>query len=161
MNYVEKLLTPNEQVVRIARDHWIVLLLTILVDAAISIVIIGLSIAGSLLLSLWSLLGLLLLIVPFIHLGLRLWVWWNKKYIITNQRLIQVTGTFNKRVSDTLLEKINDIIMEQSAFGRMLKFGDISVISGSESGIDTFRHLAAPIAFKTELLNQREKRPVK
>ncbi len=61
-----------------------------------------------------------------------------------------------KRVSDTSLEKINDILMEQSALGRVFKFGDIEIISGSESGIDVFRRITDPIEFKKELLNQKE-----
>jgi len=45
--------------------------------------------------------------------------------------------------------------MEQSAWGRLLKFGDIEIISGSESGIDVFRRIADPIGFKKTLLDQK------
>jgi len=158
MSYVRKLLSRNEQVVRVTRDHWITLLLTILVDTAISVVIVGLSVLGIVLSPPWTWFGLLLLTVPVVHLALRIWVWWNEQHIITNRRIIQVTGTFNKRVSDTLLEKINDIVMEQSALGRMLNFGDIEIISGSESGIDVFYRIADPIEFKKDLLDQKESR---
>ena len=156
MGYIEKLLTPNERIVRVARDHWITLLPTIIVDAALSIVIIGLSAAGIILSPPWTWFGLLLLLVPIGHLALRVGAWMNRVYVITNRRILQVTGTFGKRVSDTSLEKVNDIVMEQSALGRLLKFGDLEIISGSESGIDVFRHIAAPIEFKKELLNQKE-----
>jgi len=156
MNYVEQLLSRNERIVRVARDHWIVLLLAILVDAALSIVIIGLSVLGILFFPPWPWFGLLLLVVPIVHLALRIWVWWNKQHIVTNRRIIQVMGTFNKRVSDTLLEKVNDVVMEQSALGRVLKFGDIEIISGSESGIDVFRCIADPVVFKKTLFDQKE-----
>ena len=156
MSYVEKLLARNERIVRITRDHWITLLPTILIDAAIIIVIIGLSAAGGTLLSPWTWFGLVLLLAPIAHLVLRIEVWLNEQHIITNRRVLQVTGTFSKRVSDTSLDKINDILMKQSALGRMLNFGDIEIISGSESGIDVFRYIADPIGFKKELLNQKE-----
>jgi len=156
MNYAKKLLLPDERVVRVARDHWIVLLLAILIDGAVSIVIIGLAVLGILLSPPWTWFGLLLLIIPGAHLALRIWAWWNKQCIVTDRRIIQITGTFNKRVSDTLLEKINDIVMEQSALGRMLKFGDIEIISGSESGTDVFLRITDPIAFKITLLEQKE-----
>jgi uncharacterized membrane protein YdbT with pleckstrin-like domain len=142
--------------VRITRDHWITLLPTILIDAAIIIVIIGLATLGIVLSPPWTWFGLLLLLAPIGHLVLRVEMWLNEQHIITNRRVLQVTGTFSKRVSDTSLDKINDILMEQSALGRMLKFGDIEIISGSESGIDVFRHIADPIEFKKELLNQKE-----
>ncbi len=155
MSYIRELLTRNEHIVRIARDHWITLLATILVDAAASIVIIGLSVLGIIFSPPWTWLGLLLLVVPIGHLTLRLSAWWNKQYVVTNRRIIQVTGTFSKRVSDTLLEKVNDIMMEQSALGCLLRFGDVEIISGSESGIDVFRHIADPVGFKKELLEQK------
>jgi len=153
MGYVEALLARNERIVRVARDHWVTLLPVILVDVAVSIVIIGFSVG--ILSPPWTWFGLLLLVVPIGHLALRVWAWWSKQYIVTNRRIVQVTGTFGKRVSDTSLEKINDIVMEQSALGRLLKFGDIEIISGSESGIDVFRRIADPIEFKKELLNQK------
>jgi uncharacterized membrane protein YdbT with pleckstrin-like domain len=99
--------------------------------------------------------GLLLLFAPIGHLLVRLWVWWSRQYVITNRRIIQISGMFNKRVSDTALEKVNDIVMEQSAWGRLLKFGDLEIISGSESGVDVFRRIADPIGFKKILLDQR------
>ena len=156
MDYVERLLACNERIVRVARDHWITLLPTILVDVAISVVIVGLVVLGTLLSPPWTWFGLLLLVVPIGHFAIRLWGWWNEQYVVTNRRLIWVSGKFSMRVSDTALEKINDILMEQSSLGRMLGFGDIEIISGSESGIDVFRHIADPIGFKNEMFAQKE-----
>jgi uncharacterized membrane protein YdbT with pleckstrin-like domain len=156
MSYIERLLACDERIVRITREHWITLLSAILVDIAISIVIVGLSVLGIIASPPWTWFGLLLLVVPVGHLIFRLWVWWNRQYVVTGRRIIQVTGNFNKRVSDTALEKINDILMEQTALGRLLGFGDIEIISGSESGIDVFHRIADPIGFKNEIFDQKE-----
>jgi len=156
MSYVEELLARNERIVLVTHDHWIALLPAILVDSAVVVVIIGLSTLGGVLFPPWTWFALLLLLAPIGHLALRLWAWWNTQYIITNRRILQITGAVSKRVSDTSLEKINDIVMEQSALGRMLKYGDLEIISGSESGIDVFLRIADPIGFKKELLNQKE-----
>lgn len=155
MSYVSKLLARDERIVRTVRNHWIALLPAILIDVAVGIVIVGLSVAGVILSPPWTWFGFSLLIVPAGHLALRVWVWWNNQYIVTNRRIIQITGTVSTRVSDTLLEKINDIVMEQSALGRLLKFGDIEIITGSESGIDVFQRIADPIEFKKALLDQK------
>jgi len=155
MNYVEKLLTRSERIVFVARDHWITLLPVFLIDLAVSVVIVGLSVLGAKLSPPLPWFGLLLLVIPVVHLALRLWAWWSKQMILTNRRIVYVTGTFNKKVSDTLLEKVNDIVTEQSAWGRFLKFGDIEIISGSESGIDVFRRLAYPLEFKKALFEQK------
>lgn len=155
MSYVKELLARNERVARIARDHWVVLLPAILVDVAVGSLIIGLSILGIVVSPPYTWFGLVLLIVPVGHFALRLWDWWNRQYIITNRRIVQITGMVNKRVSDTLLEKINDIVTVQSAMGRLLKFGDIEIIAGAESGADVFRRIADPVGFKKQLLEQR------
>ena len=46
--------------------------------------------------------------------------------------------------------------MEQSALGRILGYGDIEIITGTESGIDLFRRISQPIQFKKSMLDQRE-----
>jgi uncharacterized membrane protein YdbT with pleckstrin-like domain len=166
MSYIDELLISDERVVRITRDHWITLLTTILVDVVLSVVIIGLSVMGVILfpprsggglyrIPPWTWFGFLLLLAPLGHFLLRFIEWWSTRYIVTNRRIIQISGTVSTRVSDTSLEKVNDIVMEQSAMGRLLKFGDLEIISGSESGIDKFRHIADPIGFKKDLLDQK------
>jgi uncharacterized membrane protein YdbT with pleckstrin-like domain len=156
MNYVQKLLASNERVVRVSHDHWIVLLTTVLIDGLIALIIAGLSVAAaSIFLTPLPMLGLLLLAVPTAHLLFRIWVWWNKQCIVTNRRIIQIRGMMEKRVSDTLLEKINDIVTEQTALGRLLNYGDLKIVAGSDSGIDVFYRLADPIGFKRDLLDQK------
>jgi len=155
VSYLNTLLATNERVVRASRDHWIVLLPTIVADGAISLAIVGLSVLGIVFSPPWTWLGFLLLFIPLLHFLWRIWMWWSKQYAITNRRVIQISGMVNKRVSDTLLEKINDIVTEQSAMGRLLKFGDVEIIAGSDSGIDVFYRLADPIGFKKDLLDQK------
>jgi len=155
MSYVKDLLARKEYVARVTRDHWLALLTTILVDGALCIVVIGLSVAGVTFFSGWTMFGLLLLAVPVVHFLVRFWVWWNKQYVVTNRRILQISGTVNKRVSDTSLEKVNDIVMEQSMMGRLLKYGDLEIIAGSDSGVDVFRRISDPVGFKKELLDQK------
>jgi uncharacterized membrane protein YdbT with pleckstrin-like domain len=156
MKYVDRMLATDERVVRISHDHWIVLLPAILVDVIISLAIVGLSIAAIALgPTVLPILALVLLFIPLAHLAWRIWVWQSKRYIITSRRIIQISGMVNKRVSDTLLEKINDIVTEQSALGRLLGYGDVEIIAGSESGIDVFYRLADPVGFKRDILDQQ------
>jgi uncharacterized membrane protein YdbT with pleckstrin-like domain len=155
MSYLNSLLATNERVVRVSHDHWIALLPTIIADGAIGLAIVGLSVLGVVFSPPWTWLGFLLLFIPLVHLLWRIWIWWSKQYAITNRRVIQISGMVNKRVSDTLLEKINDIVTEQSAMGRLLKFGDVEIIAGSDSGVDVFYRLADPIGFKKDLLDQK------
>jgi len=47
-------------------------------------------------------------------------------------------------------------VLEQSAFGRVLNYGDVQILTASEFGVNLFRRIAHPVRFKTEMLNQKE-----
>ena len=79
-------------------------------------------------------LGLLLLLIPLASLVSEVLAWTNHKYVVTNRRVIQIFGVFNKNVTDLSLEKVNDVKMEQSAFGRMFNFGDIEILTAASWG---------------------------
>lgn len=155
MDYVRQLLGQGEKVVLVTRRHWITLLPVILVDAGLIVVILALSIGLTLLSPPLPLFGLLLLLVPIAHLASRLIVWWNIQYIVTNRRVMEVRGVFQKRVSDSSLEKVNDVVMEQSALGRALDYGDVRIITGSDVGVNVFQRIAHPIRFKVAMLDQK------
>ena len=82
-------------------------------------------------------------------------IWDNRKYIVTSRRVIQLSGVFNKNVTDSSLEKVNDVKMEQTFLGRLLDFGDVEILTASEQGINLFKHIGKPIRFKTDMLNAK------
>jgi hypothetical protein len=104
----------------------------------------------------FTLLPLVLLVIPIVGLMVRWLKWWNEQYIITNRRVIQTEGMFNKHVIDSSLEKVNDVVLNQSALGRMLGYGDVEILTASEIGVNRFERIAGPVRFKTEMLNQKE-----
>ncbi len=156
MSYLESLLARTETVAKITRGHWINLLPTILVDVAVGIVIAGLSVVGGIFAPPLPWFGLVLLLVPVVHFVVAWLTWRSHQLVVTSQRIIQISGLVNKRVSDTLLEKVNDIISRQTATGRMLGYGDVEIISGSGLGADVFRRIADPDGFKKALLEQNK-----
>ncbi len=83
-------------------------------------------------------------------------VWRSRKYVVTNWRVIQISGVFNKEVTDSSLDKINDIKLEQSFLGRLLDYGDLEILTASELGVDQFTHISQPIRLKTAMLNAKE-----
>jgi uncharacterized membrane protein YdbT with pleckstrin-like domain len=99
---------------------------------------------------------LLVLIFPFWKIAVALLNWWNEQYVITNRRVIQLEGIINKHSIDSSLEKVNDVVLTQSAVGRMLNYGDLEILTASEMGVNLFRRIAHPVKFKTQMLNQKE-----
>ena len=79
----------------------------------------------------------------------------HQEYVITNRRVMQVGGVINKHSTDSSLEKINDAALSQSIFGRMFGFGDLDVLTASESGIERFRMIQDPISFKRAMLDAK------
>jgi hypothetical protein len=82
--------------------------------------------------------------------------WFNEHYIITNRRVMLIRGIINKRVSDSALEKVNDVVLTQSVLGRLLRYGDVEIITGSDIGVNLFQRITRPVDFKREMLNQKE-----
>ncbi|HVN53497.1 MAG TPA: PH domain-containing protein, partial [Anaerolineaceae bacterium] len=103
-----------------------------------------------------SYLGLILLIIPILSFLRDFLVWYNKKYVVTNRRVIQISGVINKNVTDSSLEKVNDVKMEQSFWGRLFNFGDVEILTASELGANLFQTIGDPIRFKTAMLNAKE-----
>jgi Bacterial PH domain/Short C-terminal domain len=84
----------------------------------------------------------------------------NQEYVLTNRRVIQVEGVLNRNSTDSSLEKINDAVLNQSVFGRMFDFGDLTVLTASESGIDKMKMLRSPIVFKKAMLDAKHQAEV-
>ncbi|BAJ64303.1 MULTISPECIES: PH domain-containing protein [Anaerolinea] len=155
--YLKRLLGENEQILLTTHQHWIVLVEQILVEiilAAVTILLVTIFLitGGG---NPGIALGYLLLIIPLVSLVRDVLKWWNHQYIVTNLRVIQITGILNKNVTDSSLEKVNDVKMVQSVIGRFLDFGDLEVLTASEMGINRFTRIANPIRFKTTMLNAK------
>ncbi len=159
MSYADSLLATGERVLHRERQHWLVLIW----DARLPIV--GM-ILGLVLLIVSSAVGDPLKQIVFwagavlFVAGLAFLVWatmryLNQEYVLTNRRVIEVQGVVNKRSSDSSLEKINDAILTQSIFGRMLGFGDLEVLTASEAGVELFRMIVNPIGFKKAMLDAK------
>lgn len=82
--------------------------------------------------------------------------WFNERYMVTNRRVMLIRGIINKHVSDSALEKVNDVVLVQSVIGRLLSYGDVEIITGSDLGVNLFRRIGRPVDFKREMLNQKE-----
>ena len=92
--------------------------------------------------------------------GIAVFIWTalhyiNQEYVLTNRRVIQVEGVLNRNATDSSLEKINDAVLSQSIFGRMFDFGDLTVLTASESGIEKMRMLRSPVVYKKKMLDAK------
>ena len=156
MNYIESLLGRDEIVLFQTRQHTIVIARHLFLYGILLVLIVGASIF------LWQgtaqqeWLALLIVAIPvLIRLLLVLMNWWNERYLITNRRVVQLEGVINKQVTDSSLEKVNDVVMEQSVLGRILDYGDIRIITGSDIGVNDLERIAGPRTFKRAMLDSK------
>jgi uncharacterized membrane protein YdbT with pleckstrin-like domain len=157
-NYLNSLLGEKEQVLFVTRQHWLVLVGEILSESLLSVALVVLV---SMIWALWVpnvlvALGYLLLIFPLVSMLRDVLVWAKRKYVVTNRRVLQLSGVFSKNVIDSSLEKVNDVKMSQSLLGRMFDYGDIEILTASELGANKFSRIGRPIHYKTAMLNAKE-----
>lgn len=159
MGYVDSLLGKGERILVVSRQHWTTLLASALVNLFITIVIVLLyALAGSANVQfLTDIRGFFLfaLLLPLGKFGWDLIQWEAEQYIVTNYRVIQTEGIVNKKTSDSSLEKVNDIVLTQSVLGRLLGYGDLSIITGSDVGTNLLKRLNEPVRFKTAILDAK------
>lgn len=170
MAYIDDLLGRGEQILYIARQHVFVLVMNILTELALIAVLVAAGVASNIafdqnttpLLGSLTASDLILLICVVISVAVLIsgfldyLRWNNDQYIVTDRRVIQVRGLLNKRVTDSSLEKINDVELRQSLIGRMLNFGTVRILTASgEEGVSVMDRIAAPIDFKKAMMDAK------
>lgn len=159
-SYLESLLGEHERIIRVSRQHWFLLFSSIFIELALILFILAATITIALKWSPFALItaivGFILILLPVGSMIRDILLWSNRQFIITNRRVMQIAGVFNKQITDSSLEKVNDVKMEQSALGRMFDYGNIEILTASELGVNLFPRIEHPIAFKTAMLNSKE-----
>lgn len=100
--------------------------------------------------------GVILALYPLANLVRIILNWMNERYVITTRRVMEVKGIINKHVRDSALEKVNDVELDQSFLGRILNWGTVEIITGSDIGVNEFHRISSPLRFKREMLNAKE-----
>lgn len=154
-NYLESLLGESEQIILETHQHWFVLFSRIFVELfLIAVLLVGIFAAGTVYPQ--ASYGLILLVAPLAGILHDVLVWRNKAYVVTNRRVLQISGVFSKDVVDSSLEKVTDVRLHQSFLGRIFDYGDVEILTASEVGNNLFRRIASPVKFKTSMLNAKE-----
>lgn len=159
MSYVDQLLASNEEIKYEAHQHPFVFFARILAETIVLIFLLGAAYfitrtqwEGNTYLSIaLGIIALLVLgstVVDFLR-------WRNEKFLLTDRRVIHLRGIINKATMDSSLEKINDVQMRQTFFGRMFNYGDLEVQTANENSDNFFSHIRAPLEFKRAMMNAK------
>jgi Bacterial PH domain/Short C-terminal domain len=161
MAYIDSMLASGEQVVRRDHQHWFVLVadarygILAIVVAILLVILRGVANTTGTLDTLIGYTVLALVIGGLVYVGWQILRWMNEEYVVSTRRVLQAEGVINKRVLDSSLEKINDAVFSQSMFGRIFGFGDLDILTASESGISRIRMLRQADDFKRAMLDAK------
>ena len=100
----------------------------------------------------WRLIVYLVLAIPTLGIALlaALYEWIRLRSIemgVTNRRVVRKTGIVSRQTEELRLASIETIDLRQSAWGRMLGYGDVVLTGRGESAM-IFSRLASPLEAK-------------
>lgn len=72
---------------------------------------------------------------------------WTSEYAVTNKRVIMKTGLIRRQTLEMNISKIESINVDQSMLGRILGYGDITVV-GTGGTRESFLTVSSPIKFR-------------
>ncbi|MGB8474324.1 MAG: PH domain-containing protein [Candidatus Acidiferrum sp.] len=160
MSYIEKHLIPGETLQYQTNLHWIVML----GHAALSAFFVAAGVA--LLVFSWNMKksgeshsnALIWLAVAAFLVALIIFVVGLVKrnatvMALTSKRVIVKTGMASRRTIEILLSRIESVVVEEPALGRMLGYGTV-IIRGTGGTPETFDNIAHPLEFRAQVQGQ-------
>jgi uncharacterized membrane protein YdbT with pleckstrin-like domain len=160
VEYLRKQLGDNEEILYTERHHWIFPVSEMVKWIFVSIVIlVALTFVAFWWLPdvRWIRWGYLVLIIPVVRVAAGFVSWLMNVYVVTNRRVVEVSGVVNKKVMDSSLEKLTDVVLTQRLFGRILGYGDIEVLTAaSTAAVNYLKQIRRPLEFKTAMVNAKE-----
>lgn len=141
---LERYLLPTETPEVLVRRHWASLARPAALFAVIELVgffvVSMLSDSQSM-----SVVGVLILLAGLARFGWAVGDWYHERFVITDRRVLLMTGLLSKRVAIMPLSKVTDLTYERSVTGRILGYGVFVMESaGQKQGLDRVEFLPTP-----------------
>ena len=161
MAYIDGMLASGERPIRREHQHWFVLIadarygILAILAAIVLLILRGAARTSGDADRVIGIVVLALVVGGLAYIGWQILRYLNEEFVVTTRRVLQLEGVINKRVLDSSLEKINDAVLSQSLFGRIFGFGDLDILTASETGISRLRMLKNADDFKRAMLEAK------
>jgi uncharacterized membrane protein YdbT with pleckstrin-like domain len=149
--YIDEILQPGERVLYSTNAHWIFYLPAIAawIVAAVLFLLSRSTTTGGLVLLCLVASGLVALAA--LYWTVRGWFHrWTTETDVTNFRVVHKTGFITRKTFEMSLDKVESVDVEQSILGRILNYGDVSILGVGE-GKQTISTIASPLAFRNAI----------
>lgn len=142
-------LRHDEKILLTVREHWLVLL----PPAIVAGIVMGIAVTASVYYpKYWWIATLIALLFVFNFI----WKLLQRKtniWVVTNLRVIDEYGVLSSHSVESPLDKINNVAYDQSLWGRLFGYGDVTLQTAAEMGATTYRFLADPKRLQTTVVN--------
>jgi uncharacterized membrane protein YdbT with pleckstrin-like domain len=149
--YIDEILQPGEKVLYSTNAHWMFYLPAIAawIAALVLLILSRTTITESVILLCLS--ASAIVAIAALYWTLRAWFHrWTTETDVTNLRVVHKTGFIKRRTFEMALDKVESVDVNQSILGRLLNYGDVTILGVGE-GRETITTIAAPLAFRNSI----------
>ena len=149
--YIDEILQPGEKVLYSTNAHWIHFMPAIVgwIAAAVLLVLSGMVPPGPPALICLSLAAIAALVA--LYKTVSAWFHrWTTETDVTNFRVVHKTGFIQRQTFEMSVDKVESVDVNQSILGRMLNYGDVTVLGVGE-GNKTLDMIASPLSFRNAI----------
>ena len=149
--YIDDILQPGEKVLYSTNAHWIFYLPAIAawILAVILLVLSRMVVGDTWTLFCWALAAIAAIVALFWMV--KAWFHrWTTETDVTNMRVVHKTGFIKRRTFEMSLDKVESVDVNQSILGRILNYGDVTVLGVGEGG-KTLDMIASPLSFRNAI----------
>src|ERR1700722_722773 len=149
--YIDQILQPGEKVLYSTNAHWVFYLPAI---GAWIVAVILFFLSRATIVE-----GIVLLCLSASAVVAILALYWTAKAWflllttetgVTNKRVVHKTGFIKRRTFEIALDKIESVDVNQSILGRILDYGDVTILGVGE-GKEKIATIASPLAFRSAI----------
>lgn len=152
--YIDEILQPGEKVLYSTNAHWIFYLPAIAAWLmALVLLILSVTVAAgipSLVLAAWA--GAVVMAVVAVYFTIRGWFHrFTTETDVTDRRVVHKTGFINRHTFEIALDKIASVEVDQSIPGRLLNYGNVTIVGMGEVRPQPIKTIASPLAFRSAI----------
>jgi uncharacterized membrane protein YdbT with pleckstrin-like domain len=156
--YIDEILQPDEKVLYSTNAHWIFYFPAIVAWIAALVLLVLSRMTASEGLTLLCLSASAVVALAAVFYTVKGWFHrWTTETDVTNMRVVHKQGFIKRRTFEMSLDKVESVDVNQSILGRLLNYGDVTIMGVGE-GKETIQMIAAPLAFRSFITTRHEQK---
>ena len=149
--YIDQILQPGERVLYSTNAHWMFFLPAIAAWIVVVVfLVLSRMVAADTLMLICLAFAAVAALVALYWTATAWFHRWTTETDVTNFRVIHKTGFVQRQTFEMSVDKVESVDVNQSILGRILNYGDVTVLGVGEGG-KTLDTIASPLAFRNAI----------